>query len=43
LLLEKGADPGVRDSEGKSALDLADDSSNLGALAMLSLAVKRSH
>jgi len=29
--------------EGHSALDLADKSNNLGAIAMLSLAVKRSH
>jgi ankyrin repeat protein len=43
LLLENGADPNVRDNEGKSALDLADKSNNLGAIAMLSLAVKRSH
>jgi len=43
LLLENGADPNARDYEGKSALDLADKSSNLGAIAMLSLAVKRSH
>jgi ankyrin repeat protein len=43
VLLENGADPNARDKEGKSALDLADKSNNLGALAMLSLAVKRSH
>jgi uncharacterized protein len=43
LLLENGADPTVHDNEGKSALDLADKSNNLGAIAMLSLAVKRSH
>ena len=43
LLLENGADPKVRDNEGQSALDLADKSNNLGAIAMLSLAVKRSH
>jgi len=43
LLLENGADPNVRDNEGQSALDLADKSNNLGAIAMLSLAVKRSH
>ena len=43
LLLENGADPNARDNEGKSALDLADKSDNLGAIAMLSLAVKRSH
>ncbi len=42
LLLENGADPNARDNEGKSALDLADKSNNLGAIAMLSLAVKRS-
>jgi len=43
LLLENGADPTARDNEGLSALDMADKSSNLGAIAMLSLAVKRSH
>jgi ankyrin repeat protein len=43
LLLENGADPNARDNEGNSALDLADKSNNLGAIAMLSLAVKRSH
>jgi ankyrin repeat protein len=43
LLLENGADPNVRDNAGQSALDLADKSNNLGAIAMLSLAVKRSH
>jgi ankyrin repeat protein len=43
LLLENGADPNIRDNEGKSALDLADKSNNFGAIAMLSLAVKRSH
>ena len=43
LLLEHGADANARDYEGQSALDLADKSSNLGAIAMLSLAVKRSH
>ncbi|HXJ87109.1 MAG TPA: ankyrin repeat domain-containing protein [Candidatus Binatia bacterium] len=42
LLLENGADPNARDYEGNSALDLADKSNNLGAIAMLSLAVKRS-
>ena len=43
LLLENGADPNARDYEGSSALDLADKSNNLGAIAMLSLAVRRSH
>ena len=43
VLLENGADPNARDHEGKSALDLADNYNNLGAFAMLSLAVKRSH
>lgn len=43
LLLESGADPTAHDNEGKSARDLADKSNNLGAIAMLSLAVKRSH
>jgi ankyrin repeat protein len=43
LLLENGADPNVRDNKGQSALDLADKSNNLGAIAMLSLAVKHSH
>jgi len=43
LLLENGADVSARDNEGRSALDLADGSNNLGAIAMLSLAVKRSH
>jgi ankyrin repeat protein len=43
LLLENGADPNARDAEGMSALDMADKSSNLGAIAMLSLALKRSH
>jgi len=43
LLLENGADPNARDYEGKSSLDLADKSNNLGAIAMLSLAVRRSH
>src|SRR5215469_3834945 len=43
LLLENGADVTARDNEGRSALDLADTSNNLGAIAMLSLAVKRSH
>jgi len=42
VLLENGADPTARDNEGHSALDLADKSNNLGAIAMLSLAVKRS-
>ena len=43
LLLENGADPNAQDNEGKTALDLADASNNLGAIAMLSVAVKRSH
>ena len=43
LLLENGADVTARDNEGHSALDLADTSNNLGAIAMLSLAVRRSH
>ena len=43
VLLENGADPTVRDNQGNSALDLADKSNNLGAIAMLSLAVKHSH
>ena len=43
VLLENGADPNARDNEGNSALELADKSNNLGAIAMLSLAVKRSH
>jgi ankyrin repeat protein len=42
LLLENGADVTALDNEGRSALDLADKSNNLGAIAMLSLAVKRS-
>lgn len=42
LLLENGADPNVRDNEGKTALDLADASNNLGATAMLSVAMKTS-
>jgi hypothetical protein len=42
LLLENGADVTARDNEGHSALDLADTSNNLGAIAMLSIAVKRS-
>jgi ankyrin repeat protein len=42
LLLENGADVTARDNEGRSALDLADTSNNLGAIAMLSLAVRRS-
>lgn len=43
ILLENAADPTARDAEGHSALDLADKSNNLGAIAMLSLAVKRVH
>jgi ankyrin repeat protein len=43
LLLENGADPTARDHEGLSALEMADKSNNLGAIAMLSLAVKRFH
>jgi len=43
ILLENGADVTALDKEGQSALDLADKSNNLGAIAMLSLAVKRSH
>ena len=43
VLLEHGADPNVRDNEGKTALDLADASNNLAALAVLSVATKRSH
>lgn len=43
LLLENGADPNVRSNEGKTALDLADTSNNLGAIAMLSAAVKTAH
>jgi ankyrin repeat protein len=43
LLLENGADPSVRDNEGKTALDLANASNNLGAIAMLSVAMKTSH
>lgn len=43
LLLESGADPNARDHSGKSALDLADASNNLGAFAMLSVAMKTSH
>jgi ankyrin repeat protein len=43
LLIESGADPNARDNEGKTALDLADASNNLGAIAMLSLAMKTSH
>lgn len=43
LLLENGADPTARDIDGHSALEMADKSNNLGAIAMLSLAVKRSH
>jgi hypothetical protein len=31
----------VRDAEDHSALEMADKSNNLGAIAMLSLAVKR--
>jgi ankyrin repeat protein len=42
LLLENGSDVTSRDNEGYSALDLADRSNNLGAIAMLSLAVRRS-
>jgi len=42
LLLENGADVTALDNEGRSALALADRSNNLGAIAMLSLAVKRS-
>lgn len=41
LLLENSADPTARDIEGHSALEMADKSNNLGAIAMLSLAVKR--
>jgi len=43
LLLENGADVTARDNEGFSALEMADKSNNLGAIAMLSLAVKRRH
>ena len=42
LLLENGADVTALDNEGRSALEMADKSNNLGAIAMLSLAVKRS-
>ncbi len=43
LLLENGADPNARDNEGTTALDLADASHNLGAIKMLSVAMKTSH
>jgi ankyrin repeat protein len=43
LLLENGADPNARDKEGKTALDLANASNNLGAIAVLSVATKTSH
>jgi uncharacterized protein len=43
VLLENGADPNARDNESKTALDLADASNNLAALAVLSVATKRSH
>jgi ankyrin repeat protein len=43
LLLENGADPNLRNNEGKTALDLANASNNLGAIAMLSVAMKTSH
>ena len=43
FLLENGADPNVKNNEGKTALDLADTSNNLGAIAMLSVAVKTTH
>jgi hypothetical protein len=43
LLLENGADPNTRDKEGKTALDLADASNNLAAIAVLSVATKTSH
>jgi ankyrin repeat protein len=43
VLLENGADPKARDNDGKTALELADASNNLAALAVLSVATKRSH
>ena len=43
FLLGNAADPNARDNEGKTALDLADASNNLGAIAMLSVAVKTAH
>lgn len=43
LLLQNGADPNARDNDGKTALDLAEASHNLGAIAILSYATKRSH
>jgi hypothetical protein len=43
LLLESGANPNACDYSCKSALDLANASNNLGAIAMLNLATKTSH
>jgi ankyrin repeat protein len=41
-LLENGADPDTRDNNGKTALDLAEASKNLGAIAMPYSIEKRS-
>jgi ankyrin repeat protein len=37
------ANPDARDREGKTALDLADASNNLAAIAILSVTTKTSH